>query len=296
MFQLDPVEKALTELRPRFADPLDLTQRVLLLRRMHGSLKLLTGAMLLLCGELASAQSNGVQSLLQRLKESSDFRVRTQAALALGAAADRRAVAGLCNGLGDSNTTVRAASAAALGRLSLGGQDCLKRRLRGETSSDVKSVIRRALDRLGDPEQKITPSARYYVAIGDPTNRTTRSDSQLSQTVRKALEKHFSQLPGFVVAPESETLAQAKTLLKGHPTVKALFVLPKISAIYRGGSLKLTMDLTLFTYPDKSLVGTMTRNLTMPDTQPGDRASEDELIEMHAERFAPDLAKTAAKI
>lgn len=59
--------------------------------------------------------------LITALKSGGDFRVQTQAALALGASKNQGAVAPLCGALSDPNTTVRAAAAAALGKLALGG-------------------------------------------------------------------------------------------------------------------------------------------------------------------------------
>ena len=55
-----------------------------------------------------------ISALIKRLRSSDDFRVRTQAALALGASKSKRAINPLCSALEDSSTTARAASAAAL--------------------------------------------------------------------------------------------------------------------------------------------------------------------------------------
>src|ERR1700712_1306583 len=88
-----------------------------------------------------AAAAADVDHLVQNLANGSDFRIRTQAALALGASKSKRAVEPLCGGLGDTNATVRAASAAALGRLRLGGADCLQKRLATESSDSVKSTI-----------------------------------------------------------------------------------------------------------------------------------------------------------
>src|SRR5258706_13084158 len=93
----------------------------------------------------AGAQTSDLERLIYNLANNEDFRVRTQAALALGASKSERALSPLCSALADSNTTVRAASAAALGRLALKpGQDCLERRLSSETSDVVKATIRKA--------------------------------------------------------------------------------------------------------------------------------------------------------
>src|SRR5688572_7268425 len=82
----------------------------------------------------ASAQAASLERLIDTLKNGADFRVRTQAALALGASKNQGAVAPLCSGLSDPNTTVRAAAALALGKLALGGTECLTARLNTEPS------------------------------------------------------------------------------------------------------------------------------------------------------------------
>src|SRR5687768_17464665 len=79
--------------------------------------------------------------LAAKLKTDKDFRVRTQAALALGVSQSERAVAPLCSGLEDENHTVRAASAAALGKLRRGGSECINRRIASEQHPKVKEML-----------------------------------------------------------------------------------------------------------------------------------------------------------
>jgi hypothetical protein len=255
---------------------------------------------LLTCGllcwsSLALAQGSSIAELSQRLRTGADFRVRTQAALALGASASPDAIRPLCAALSDSNTTVRAASAAALGRLSLGGTECLTRRLGEESSDEVKSVIQRALARLA-PAKVIGPDTKYYVAIGEVTNKTPRSTAALDRKVRAVLERQLGGLPGFVIAPKNETEAEAKRLLGKFKRAKGIFVWPKVVVAYAGGQLRLDLELSLFSYPNKDFKGSMSRNLTMSDAAPGDTASEDEMIQVAAERLVPDLAKNAERI
>src|SRR5262245_5603130 len=96
-----------------------------------------------------SFADDAVDRAAGQLKTGDDFRVRTQAALALGASKSKRAVDHLCRGLEDSSQTVRAASAAALGKLKMGGEDCLSKRLDGESNEMVKSSIKKALSQIG---------------------------------------------------------------------------------------------------------------------------------------------------
>src|SRR5262245_36442837 len=97
----------------------------------------------------ALAQPVDINRLVDNLKNGADFRIRTQAALALGASKNGGAVEPLCASLSDANTTVRTAAAAALGKLNLGGSECLNARLASEQSESVKAAIQRALQQIG---------------------------------------------------------------------------------------------------------------------------------------------------
>src|SRR6185295_16008669 len=88
-----------------------------------------------------------VDHLISNLTHDSDTRVRTQAALALGASKSDRAVDALCSGLADANVTVRIASADGLRRLRLGGADCLQAKLEKEQDDKVRSTIEKAIDK-----------------------------------------------------------------------------------------------------------------------------------------------------
>ena len=63
--------------------------------------------------------------------EADDFRVRTNAALALGATSEEGAIAPLCAGLDDPSEVVRQAVALALKRLARSGRSDLAERLSG---------------------------------------------------------------------------------------------------------------------------------------------------------------------
>src|SRR5688500_2028374 len=135
---------------------------------------LIGGSFVLLLSGSAAAQVTGdVDRMISNLRTGSDFRVRTQAALALGASKSSRAAEALCGGLADANTTVRAAAAAALGKLQLGGADCLERRLAAEQNQTVKAEIQKALLRVrGGGEPIFTSDTKYYIAIGKTTDKS----------------------------------------------------------------------------------------------------------------------------
>jgi hypothetical protein len=243
----------------------------------------------LLAASAAAAQSSDIDRLVYNLANSEDFRVRTQAALALGASKNQRALAPLCSALADANTTVRAASAAALGRLAMkGGQECLERRLASESSDVVKATIQKALEAIksgGGAEPLFVSDTRFYVAIGKTTDKTGRGTAEVDGIVRAAMTTKVGQTAGFLAAPPNETQPEAKKRLAAHPAVKGFFLSPSISAPdYTGGNLKIRIEVAMLTYPDKNLIGSFSLNLTEPGVEPGSTQNENDLIKMVAER------------
>jgi HEAT repeat protein len=232
-----------------------------------------------------------VEHLVQNLATGADFRIRTQAALALGASKSRRAVEPLCTGLGDANATVRAASAAALGRLRMGGSECLQKRLANEASDTVKSAIVKALDPVFSPE------AKYYVAIGKISDKTGRSGEEVDGIVHSAMVGAAAALPAFVLAPPGETLPDAKRRLIGRSGVKPVFLSARVPAPdYSGGNLTIRIEVAMFSYPDKSLLGSYTTKLTQQGVSSPDKDTEDELIRDTAARAFEKFTLAAARL
>ncbi|MGO8998294.1 MAG: HEAT repeat domain-containing protein, partial [Polyangiaceae bacterium] len=161
--------------------------------------------------------------------QADDFRVRTNAALALGQTGDAAVVTPLCGALSDSSDVVRQAVAVALQRLAKpAAAGCLKARLSVETSDAVKRQIAKALE-ASEPSAPDTPAAtprvvadaKYYVAISTITNQTTRPDDEIAQVVGGSVRGKLDELGGYQIAPQSETPDQArasmsKRKLKGY--------------------------------------------------------------------------------
>jgi hypothetical protein len=256
------------------------------------ALAALLGGVGLVATRPASAQESAdVDHLVQNLANGSDFRIRTQAALALGASKSKRAVEPLCSGLGDSNATVRAASAAALGRLRLGGSECLTKRLLTETSDTVKSTIQKALDPV------FTSDTKYYLAIGKTADKTGRSGDEVDNIIHGAMASAAVSQPMYAVAPVGETVADAKRRLGAHASVKPFFLSPRITAPdYSGGNLTVRLEIAMFSYPDKALIGNYTTKLTEPGVTSPDKDSENDLIKTAAERALDKFSQVAARI
>jgi hypothetical protein len=233
-----------------------------------------------------------VDRAVDELRNNEDFRVRTQAALALGASKDKRAVSPLCDGLDDSSATVRAAAGAALGKLALGGLDCVKSHLADERNTSVKTVLVKALETLKTGQKPaVTVETKYYVAIGPTTDKTGRSGTEVDDMVHGAVEQAVADREGYVVAPRTETTTEAKAVTTKWKKLKAFFLWPKVQPPdYTGGNLTVRFEIAVFTYPGKAMKGTIPLKLTMSDVRPGDKDTENDLIRRAAssalERFA----------
>ena len=269
------------------------------MRRVPGhalSWLVVTGALLV---AFPAAAQDAIERMSGQLLSSDDFRVRTQAALALGASKSKRAINPLCKGLDDSNTTVRAAAAAALGKLKLGGAPCLERRQASEKNAAVLASIKKAIGLV-----KVTPSApvlssstKYYLAIGKVSDKTGRNGKELEGMVRGAMSQTASSIEGYAVAPEDESAAQAKQKLGKFKNVKAAFyLLPKLNPpSYTNGDLMVKVEVTVFSYPAKAMKGSFSVKLTQQDVGDKDTGAETELIVSTAQRavekFAADYAQ-----
>jgi len=228
--------------------------------------------------------SDRLTELSTKLKTDKDFRVRTQAALALGVSQSERAVPPLCSGLDDENHTVRAASAAALGKLRRGGGECLNKRLGTEQHPKVKEMLVKAIKRLAQPQMPVIgPDTRYYVAIGPTTNKTPGADGDIDSLVRDALNRELAKEKTLAVAPSDETPDQAEKLLAKHKGLKSVFIWPKLQASDEGGALVFKLSFTLFSYPDKAFKGSLAQGASLP----GGRSTDANALEQLMEAAAP---------
>ena len=227
--------------------------------------------------------SDRMTELATKLATDKDFRVRTQAALALGVSQSERAVPPLCSGLDDENHTVRAASAAALGKLRRGGAECVNRRLAREQHPKVKQMLVKALKRLAQPSlPTIGPDTRYYVAIGPTTNKTPGADGEVDGLLREILNRELAKDKTMALAPSDETPDQAEKLLAKHKGVKSVFIWPKLQATDKDGALVFKLSFALFSYPDKAFKGSLAQGATLPGARSSDSGALQQLMEAAA--------------
>ena len=240
----------------------------------------------LLLSSLAHARES-ISALEKKLLTHDDFRVRTQAALALGSTANKKAVKPLCKGLDDDKSTVRAAAAAALGKLALGGKSCLESRLGKEKKSNVKKMIRKSVKRidaaLNGP--KLNKKTRFYIAIGKVKGDKTK--------VRSAMKRNLASRDGYAIAPEGESEADAKKRLRKHDQVTAYYFEPTLTVTKGDGKLEVTFAITIYDYPKSAEMGSASRTLGRSGIDADDEDLQDELIRRVTERTMDVFAEMA---
>jgi hypothetical protein len=251
---------------------------------MLNAIRFLILGFTLCLSHLAVAQTTpapGFEKNVQLLRSSDDFRVRTQAALALGASNEERAVQPLCGALADTHRTVRIASATAISRLRKGGGECLRRRVAVEPDAAVLSAMQRALDRLtgAGAEPAIGPGTRIFVAID-----RLAGPGRLNDPVRAAFVKGAAGRSEVAFAPAGLTLEQAAELLKKYPGTKAFLLSPKLSRpVYEGGMLQVKISVAILSYPGNALMGSFSKTAGMSGIGSEDQAAENDLIVTVAE-------------
>jgi len=243
-----------------------------------------------------TAWAESIAELAEKLRTHEDFRVRTQAALALGATASKKAIPPLCDGLDDDVDTVRAASAGGMARLALGGEDCLERRLRVETSSNVKKMIQKALRLIaeGAGASGLGPSAKYYIAFKAVDNGTGRSS--VSKVAVSAMRSRIADGKGFVFAPARESTKQAKKRLRKSPHVVGYALKPKVSTTKTTGELLVTCAVDLYDYPGGDSLGGVSRSAGKSGIDEDDAGEEDGLVQKACGQAAGEFMSLAARV
>jgi hypothetical protein len=275
---------------------------------MISALRLVLGLTLLIVvlsfPSTAWAGGDSMATAIHELANNQDFRVRTQAALTLGTSGEGRAVEPLCRALDDNKAAVRAAAAAALGKLALGGIDCLEKHEATEATDSVKNAIVKALQSIrakGEgssvPEGVIDSTTRFYISIGKTADNTQRKKSKVNDVVRVALIKSLLKQKGITVGPDGETKAQYQKRIAGKKGIKGFLLSPKVqSPEYGDDSITVRFEIAILTFPEKALKGMIPVKLTQQGSVKKSDASEDELISMAVERAVEKLMKNIDRI
>ena len=261
-----------------------------------------------LCPRVAHADADRVKFLAEKLG-SDDPRVRTSAALALGASNEDGAVDPLCGALKDSAEVVRQASAVALKRLGRASAvPCLKARLDNEGNEGVKIAIGRALESIGagsggggggdgggeDNKIKLNKDAKYYISLSTIANSTGRAQTEVEKIVVKAMRAKLEAAGTVQLAPTKESADEAKSTIKSRKMSGFYLAVAVDKFDYSNGNLRVKVKIGVFTYPGKSLLGNVDKALTKEGVSSGDKSSEDQLLDMAAGAASAQFAENAS--
>lgn len=256
---------------------------------------------------LGRADEERLKFLSDKMKDS-DSRVRTSAALALGASGEDGAVEPLCGGLDDSEDVVRQASAVALKRLNrTRSLTCLKAHESTEQSDAAKIAITRAIEAIssggdggngggggGNEVIKDNPNAKYYVSLSSVANQTGRAQNEVEKIVLSGMRGKLDASGVIQFAPSTETPDKARDVMKSRK-LKGFYLAIAVDKFeYADGNLRVKLKIGVFNYPNKALLGNFDKSLTAQGVSTGDKSAEDRLLELAAGLAGEQFAQNAS--
>jgi HEAT repeats len=249
---------------------------------------------------IARADESKVPFLVEKLK-ADDFRVRTNAALALGASKEDAAVQPLCGALADDSEVVRQAATAGLKRLRKPASlPCLKAREKVEASETVKLQITRAIETIdaasegSESAPKANAPAKYYVALSPVQNRSDKAQGEVDSAVLSAVKKKLEASGNVQIAPDKEAAASAKAEIKKRG-IKGFYLSISVEPFDYSAGTKATVRVAIFTYPGKDLRAEVKRG-SRSTAQKGDKDAESKTLAAAAEDAAQEFIKNAEQL
>ncbi|MBX3186679.1 MAG: HEAT repeat domain-containing protein [Labilithrix sp.] len=217
----------------------------------------------------------------RELTESSDFRVRVQAALRLGRAGGAQSRADLERGLRDAHPAVRVACAAALGTIGdKGSIPALEQAMRGETFASVKSQMKETIEKLktggaasanraaiaADPQTQIE-RAKYVLQLGTMRNATGQR-ADLDSVMRQAATTKARSIKNTVILDGADAAVLKRASERKIPVLLVDASLTRLSqSAGRNGGVIVSaqVDLSIRQVPKQTLKGTVSGNASASD-------------------------------
>jgi hypothetical protein len=235
-----------------------------------------------------------------------DFRVRVQAAFAMGNARDAAFSPSLSRALTDSNPAVRAAAATALGRLGDASTLPALRRALRDSSAAVRLQVERAVRSVetaqtpaGATPAVLAPAAglgaiaatptdaatnetnwrdaRYVVTLGEMHNRSGFAGDALAQKLRSEVERNLRQLRGVAVLSNPDSRAEREIAQRRLPRVRFEGNLAKVERRAEASALSVRCEvsLVLLDEPGRNMRGALNGAATGSDAPRGARPDQE---------------------
>lgn len=206
--------------------------------------------------------------LIKLLQGSSQFRVRAQAAISLGAVEGSSAtITALSAALSDAHPAVRAAAANSLGRVGSSTSVAALRRLERDPEEPVRSAAIAAIAKLSVQDRSMVASARssptpeapsgpalYYVAVAAPATRVASIDRRALSDARTFIKQRLSQMQGVLIAPDTEDHQTADSVLK-KKKLKGFYLDSSIVSVEKksDGGTRVAVSVIVATYPGRDM-------------------------------------------
>ncbi len=235
------------------------------------------------------AQTDRTQYFVDLLQTSTSFRVRAQAALALGRVPTSDAVrSALTRALRDDEPAVRAAAASAMERLAdVQLLRALQAAVRSERDATVRAAERQAVASLervasagssgssstssGSSRPQPTGTPRYYVGIGMPGDNSATLNSAALRELREYLAGRVGGVEGVVLAPDNESASATTRALRRNRLI-GYFVDASVVSIEEGADgTTVRVSVILATYPGRDMRAMLSGSARVPGTH-GERA------------------------
>lgn len=227
-----------------------------------------------LIGSRARAQDPRSTYLIKLLEGSSQFRVRAQAAISLGAVQGSPNTTGaLVAALSDSHPAVRAAAASSLGRVGDASTIAVLKRLERDPEAPVVSAARASIAKLEVAARREAPATstraaaapaapsgppQYYVSVAEPGTRVPSVDRRALALARAFIKQRVGQIDGVLLAPDSEDSRSAETVLK-RQKLSGVALDSSIVSVEKksNGGTRVAVSVIVATYPGRDMRAVM---------------------------------------
>lgn len=204
--------------------------------------------------------------LVKLLETSQTYRVRAQAAIALGRSVpDAQVIKALVGALRDENGSVRAAAASSLGRVGDASAVAPLEAARRDADPGVRAAAVTALAQLARdgrtrterPESIVEPSlpggaARFYVGVGRP-GAAVELEDRILEHAHEFIRQRVGELEGVALAPESETPAAARAVLKQRKLSGYYLDSSVVRVENNGAGMRAVVSVIVGTYPGRDM-------------------------------------------
>lgn len=212
----------------------------------------------------AAGSEGSVERLTEKLN-SSDFRMRVQAALILGKTGDARALKALAQRLKDESVAVRAAAAAALGTLGDPAALPALRRAQDDSNSAVERRIAATIDVLEQRlRDQITQRRNAKVLVKfdrfDSRDESAEAVGAAAQASREALSK----FPLIALLNPTED-PQVASKRHDRPVIMMRASVRNLSATQEGSEMVISADVEFLVerFPGRAIMGRLSGNASV---------------------------------